>query len=210
MRYLTGLSLVLCLFLVVTASARSDSRLPEDSVVEVEVRAGNSPLPEASVALDLNSNEMWDEWEPRDWTDANGYVVFYDVAFVDENPDAQSGETSQIMLGNVRGLVGASKLQVDYVLPAGATKASLELLDLAGRRIAGTEGLGDLELRIPADLASGAYFLRVSADPAVAVSRRITSISSTTRIIEANRVTASEAMAAGWDPSRLLWKMEMA
>jgi len=198
MRHLTSLFPILFLLLMVTGLAKSDYRLPEDSVVEVEVRAGNSPLPEASVALDLNNNGVWDEWEPREWTDANGYVVFYDVASVDEHPDAQSWEMSQITLSNVRGLVGATELQVDFALPAGATKASLELFDLTGRRIAGTEGLGDLELNVPADLASGAYFLRISSGPAEAVSQRITSISSSTRVIKANRFTTPEAVAGGW------------
>jgi len=210
-RHLLAILLILALLFVFTLDARSDT--PDLGVVEVLVTAGPTPLPEASVALDLNNNGVWDEHlgEPRGWTDADGLVVFSEVVSIQQPGDgadpmdsAHDWRPSRIMMGNVRGSVGAQDVQVDFLLPAGSGPASLGLYDLRGRRLSQTHGAGDLALSLPGGLPSGVYFLRLGAEPAAPVSQRITSVGVGVQTIRARQVSVAEAVAAGWVESRPL------
>jgi formylglycine-generating enzyme required for sulfatase activity len=213
MRLLQPILLLPVLLLTPAAESRSDLMTPEHGVVEILVTSGLTPLSGASVALDLNNNGVWDEHlgEPRDWTDANGTVVFSDVVAIqhpgsgiDPRDVALDWHPSRVMMGNVRGNVGAPDVQVDFVLPAGSGTASLGLYDLRGRCIAQTHGRDDLALNLPGGLASGVYFLRLSAEPAAPVSQRITSAGVRTQSIRASQVSVAEAVAAGWVETRPL------
>jgi hypothetical protein len=173
--------------------------------IEVLVTAGLAPLPGASVVLDLNASGVWDEdlGEPIQWTDGNGIALLGNVVSIRDPGGGESGaygdwQPTRIMLGNLRGAVGSREMQVDFVLPAGSGTAGLGLYDLRGRRLARTDGTGDLTLHLPGGLPTGVYFLRLSAEPSAPVSQRITSVGVRTQTIRATRVSAAEAVSAGW------------
>ena len=209
MSFLTMLLLVPALFVVIGASSKSEFEKTDYATVEVLVTAGLEPLPGASVALDLNNNGVWEDHlgEPRDWTDGNGVVAFSQVASI-ENPggdgpdDVIDWNPTRIMMGNLRGTIGSPDMQFDFVLPPGSSTANLGLYDLRGRRIAQSSGTGNLSLNMLRGLPYGVYFLRLSAEPAAPVSQRITSAGVRTQTFRATRVSAAEAVAAGWTDYR--------
>jgi len=199
MRYLTALLLIPALLLVISASSKSEFYEPRYGTVEVYVSAGLEPLAGASVALDLNNNGVWEESEPLDWTNEFGMVVFSNVTSVpDGGGPAVEWSPNGILTGNLRGTVGARDVSVDFALPAGSSTATLALFDLRGRRLAQVQGTGDLSLGMPANMPSGVYFMRLSADSADPVTLRITSVGQRARSIKAHRVSGAEALAAGW------------
>jgi len=186
------------------SAGQTGSKTQDTAIVEVIVRAFATPLVNASVALDLNSNGVWEPelGEPQDWTDTSGVVVFGGVVPI--LPDSDSGEDaldwrpSRIVTGNLRGTVGAREVHLDFVLPSETAAANLSLYDLKGRRLAGTQGTGDLALNVPENLPAGVYFLRLSAEPSAPVTHRITSVGTRARTVRAHRLSSAEAVAAGW------------
>lgn len=201
--------MVLAIAALLSPTAVPLAQAPQYGEIEVLVTAGTATLTGASVALDLNNNGVWDEHlaEPVQWTDGAGLAFFGNVVAIRDHGRGQPGDPldwqpARIMMGNLRGAVGAPNVQVDVVLPPGSGQASLGLYDLRGRRIAETSGAEDLALSLPGGLTAGVYFLRLSADPAAPVSRRITSVGVRTRTITATRVSAADAVAAGWADDR--------
>lgn len=173
------------------------------ATVDVAVTANGQPLSAAVVSLDVNGNGVWEPElaEPQATTDATGTVVFNDIVSIgdDGHPVADAGwRPLRILTGNLRGTAGATEVHVDFVLPSGVDQASLALFDVRGRRLAGVRSADDLSLSVPAGLPAGVYFLRLSADEADAVAHRFTSVGQRTRTVTARRVSAAEAMAAGW------------
>lgn len=177
--------------------------------VEVVVTAGQSPLAGAAVILDLNRNGIWDEPdEPRQFTDGDGIAAFNDIVSIDDPgrdderlDDALGWGPAQILTGNLRGSVGAADFQLDFVAPAGAAAVEMAFYDLRGRRLARTHGGGDLFLELPRSLAAGLYFVRLSAAPAAPVTVRVTSVGTRLRSVQAHRLSAAAAAAAGWAKS---------
>jgi formylglycine-generating enzyme required for sulfatase activity len=189
--------------LLAASTALFPSPAAANFAVEVTVTAGLTPLPEASVVLDLNANGIWEEHfgEPRTWTDLAGVAVFSDVVSIeDPAADAASNDWQplRIMMSSLRGSVGAPDLEFDYLLPAGSPEASLAVFDVKGRRIVSTQGQDELTLAMPGGLPSGVYFLRLSAGSDHASTARFTSIGARTRTIRAHQASAAEALAAGW------------
>ncbi len=221
--------LAACLLALVTVCGAAGLALANDGVdlatVHVIVRSASLPVVDARVVLDLNLNGVWDEGlnEPVAWTDATGLAMFGDIVGVGQpapggGADPADWQASRILAGNLRGTVGARDARLDFVLPPGASRANLALHDVRGRRLAATGGDGDLVLDLPDGLPAGVYFVRLSAGASAPVSLRITSIGERTRTVRAVRVSAAEAVAAGWveprasaaaakddDPSQLVW-----
>lgn len=220
--------LLLCWVLAILATlpirsgtAHADARSPlagrdilDTATIEVTVTASGQPLPGALVSLDLNDNGVWEPEldEPRHTTDGSGGVLFDAIVSIGDldpghggSAEATTWSPTRIMTGNLSGTIGAREVRVDFVLPDGAHTAGLALFDVRGRRLAQTGGPGDLSLSLPDDLPTGVYFMRLSADRAAPVAHRFTSAGPRTRTITARRVSAAEALAAGWaglDPQR--------
>ena len=202
--------LAMLLLIPVLVATRADSTTPAltdfEADIHVTVTHGGAPLEGAVVKLDLDNNGTWEEHEPQVVTGADGATVFNDIVSIqnpgDDPADIIGWHPSRILSGNLRGAVGARDVQFDFVLPAGVGRASLGLYDLRGRRLAGTDGVGDLTLDVPGGLSSGVYFVRLSAEPAAPVTHRITSVGQRAQTVRARQVSAAEAVAAGWLESR--------
>ncbi len=194
--------------LLLFAASRAKASAPSTSgstTVEVTVTHGGTPLAGAVVRLDLNDNGVWDEHlqEPQEMSGPDCTVVFDEVVSMrrpaGDDPDGgPDWRPSRILAGNLRGAVGARAVEFDFVLPAGIDRASLDLYDLRGRRLAQTEGRGDLALNVPSGLPAGVYFVRLSAGALAPVAQRITSVGRRAQAIRAREVSAAEAIAAGW------------
>jgi len=197
-------AMFIILALMTAVAAQSQSLVPDDATIEVTVTAGLTPLPEASVALDLNANGIWEEHlgEPRTWTDLDGIAVFSDVVSIDEDAAGEAAgcdwQPLRIMMSSLRGSVGAPDLEFDYALPAGSQVATLAVYDVRGRRVISTQGQGELTATMPGGLPSGVYFVRLSVGADQASTARFTSIGARTRTIRAHQASAEEALAGGW------------
>ena len=187
--------------------AQGASDLLEHADIVVQATVDGVPLAGAAVSLDLNNNGVWDPdlQEPQLVSGVDGTVVFHNILSIHDpgsggaDPDGPAGRhPSRILTGNLRGAVGAREVHLDFALPPASGTARLQLYDLRGRRIAGTQGAGGLALNLPGGLPAGVYFLRLSSEPWAPVTHRITSAGVRTRTIEARRVSVAEAVAAGW------------
>ena len=205
--------LAMLLLIPVLVANRADSTTPAltdfEADIHVTVTRDGEPLEGAVVKLDVDNNGIWEEHEPQAVTGVNGVADFGTIVSIedpghggDDPADIIDWHPSRILTGNLRGAVGAREVQFDFVLPAGVGTASLGLYDLRGRRLAGTDGVGDLALDVPGGLSSGVYFVRLSAEPAAPVTHRITSVGQRAQTVRARQVSAAEAVAAGWVESR--------
>lgn len=204
MRYVT-------ILLLVAAAANANGTTPSWfellADIDVTVTQAGAPLEGAIVRLDLNNNGAWDDHlgEPEAASGADGIATFNDIASVqdpgqggDDPADMIGWQPTRILIGNLRGAVGAREVHFDFSLPTGVGRASLGLYDLRGRLVVRTDGAGDLTLDVPGGLSSGVYLVRLGADPAAPVTQRIISVGQRTQIIRAREVRTADAIAAGW------------